>query len=25
MGNSAAMIEKHYSKLTPTMVAEKLA
>lgn len=25
MGNSAAMIERHYSKLTPTMVAEKLA
>ena len=25
MGNSAAMIERHYSKLTPTMVADKLA
>jgi len=25
MGNSAAMIERHYSKLTPTMAAEKLA
>jgi len=25
MGNSAAMIEKHYSKLTPTMAAEHLA
>jgi integrase len=25
MGNSAAMIEKHYSKLTPTMAAEQLA
>jgi integrase len=25
MGNSAAMIEKHYSKLTATMAAEKLA
>ncbi len=25
MGNSAAMIERHYSKLTATMAAEKLA
>jgi integrase len=25
MGNSAAMIERHYSKLTPTMAADKLA
>jgi integrase len=25
MGNSAAMIEKHYSKLTATMAADKLA
>ncbi|MBU3564810.1 integrase [Polynucleobacter sp. MWH-HuK1] len=25
MGNSAAMIERHYSKLTATMMAEKLA
>lgn len=25
MGNSAAMIERHYSKLTPTMAAEQLA
>ncbi len=25
MGNSAAMIERHYSKLTPTMVADRLA
>ena len=25
MGNSAAMIERHYSKLTPTMAAEYLA
>ena len=25
MGNSAAMIELHYSKLTPTMAAERLA
>jgi len=25
MGNSAAMIEKHYSKLTATMAAERLA
>jgi integrase len=25
MGNSAAMIEKHYSKLTPTLAAKKLA
>jgi integrase len=25
MGNSAAMIERHYSKLTPTMAAERLA
>jgi len=25
MGNSAAIIEKHYSKLTATMAAEKLA
>lgn len=25
MGNSAAMLEKHYSKLTATMAAEKLA
>lgn len=25
MGNSAAMIERYYSKLTPTMAAEKLA
>lgn len=25
MGNSAAMIEWHYSKLTATMVAERLA
>ena len=24
MGNSAAMIERHYSKLTPTMAAERL-
>jgi integrase len=24
MGNSAAMIEKHYSKLTATMAAERL-
>jgi integrase len=25
MGNSAAMIERHYSKLTATMAAERLA
>jgi integrase len=25
MGNSAAMIERHYSKLTATMAADKLA
>ena len=25
MGNSAIMIERHYSKLTATMAAEKLA
>jgi len=25
MGNSAAMLERHYSKLTATMAAEKLA
>jgi integrase len=25
MGNSAAMIDRHYSKLTPTMAADKLA
>ena len=25
MGNSAAMIEKHYSKLTATMAARRLA
>ena len=25
MGNSAAMIKRHYSKLTATMVAERLA
>jgi len=25
MGNSAAIIEKHYSKLTATMAADKLA
>jgi integrase len=25
MGNSAAMIERHYSKLTPTMAADRLA
>jgi integrase len=25
MGNSSAMIERHYSKLTPTMAAERLA
>jgi hypothetical protein len=25
MGNSAQMIEKHYSKLTATMAADKLA
>ena len=25
MGNSAAMIERHYSKLTATMAAEQLA
>ncbi len=25
MGNSAAMIERHYSKLTSTMAADKLA
>jgi site-specific recombinase XerD len=25
MGNSATMIEKHYSKLTATMAADKLA
>jgi len=25
MGNSATMIEKHYSKLTATMAAERLA
>ena len=25
MGNSAAMIERHYSKITPMMNAEKLA
>jgi integrase len=25
MGNSAAVIERHYSKLTPTMAAERLA
>ena len=25
MGNSAAMIEKHYSKITPMLSAEKLA
>ena len=25
MGNSASMIERHYSKLTPTMAAERLA
>ena len=25
MGNSAAMIERHYSELTATMAAEKLA
>ena len=25
MGNSAGMIEKHYSKLTATMAADKLA
>ena len=25
MGNRAAMIERHYSKLTATMAAEKLA
>jgi len=25
MGNSAAMIEQHYSKLTATMAAERLA
>lgn len=25
MGNSAVMIERHYSKLTATMAAEKLA
>jgi integrase len=25
MGNSAAMIERHYSKMTATMVAERLA
>jgi integrase len=25
MGNSAAMIERHYSKLTATMAAEMLA
>jgi hypothetical protein len=25
MGNSAAMIERHYSKLTATMVAVRLA
>jgi integrase len=25
MGNSAAMIERHYGKLTTTMAAERLA
>ena len=25
MGNSAAMIERHYSKLTATMAADRLA
>lgn len=25
MGNAAAMIERHYSKLTPTMAADRLA
>jgi len=25
MGNSAAMIERHYSKLTATMAAERLS
>jgi hypothetical protein len=25
MGNSSAMIERHYSKLTATMAADKLA
>jgi hypothetical protein len=25
MGNSAAMIERHYSKLTATLAAERLA
>jgi hypothetical protein len=25
LGNSAAMIERHYSKLTATMAADKLA